>query len=101
MLCSAEGDGAGVGTAAVANAGCNNDWSYWAAGSRLQWDVTKSFYVGVEALYSEQISAKSSIGLVPGPAGLTDATLCDSGVCSIKNEGNWAFTLRMHKDFLP
>ena len=102
MLCSAEGDGHGVGITAVNNAGCDNDWSYWGAGTRLQWDVTKSFYLGVEAMYTELDSAKSSTGVVPGPVGMTDATLCDDGThCRIKNEGNWAFTLRMHKDFLP
>ena len=55
MLCSLEGggNGAGVGTAAVATAGCNNNYSTWTVGSRLQWDVTKTLYLGVEALYSE------------------------------------------------
>ena len=51
ILCSLEGAGTVVGTAATANSGCNNNWSYWTVGSRLQWDVTKSFYIGVEALY--------------------------------------------------
>jgi hypothetical protein len=54
MLCSIEGGGngnGGVGTGVSATAGCNNNWSYWTAGTRLRWDVTKSFYIGVEALY--------------------------------------------------
>ena len=34
-------------------AGCNNNWDTWGVGSRLQWDVTKSFYIGVEAIYQQ------------------------------------------------
>ena len=45
------------GTLAVADAGCNNNWSTWGVGSRTQWDVTKTFYLGVEVLYSELNSA--------------------------------------------
>jgi hypothetical protein len=59
MLCGPEGNslnGAGVttgfGSAAVAGPGCNNSWSTWGIGSRTQWDVTKTFYLGVEVLYS-------------------------------------------------
>ena len=38
--------------------GCNNNWSVWGASSRLQWDVTKSFYLGVEVMYNHMNSAK-------------------------------------------
>ena len=41
----------GTGSTAVATAGCNNNWSTWGVGSRTQWDVTKTFYLGVEVLY--------------------------------------------------
>ncbi|HEX3991074.1 MAG TPA: porin, partial [Acetobacteraceae bacterium] len=43
MLCSAESFGTGTGTAARAGAGCSNNWSDWGIGTRLQWDVTKTF----------------------------------------------------------
>jgi len=101
ILCVLEGQGAGAGTTSTATAGCNNNWSYWAAGSRLQWDVTKSFYIGVEAMYNQQITATSATGFVPIPAGIGSPTLCGTGVCTNSNENNWAFTVRMHKDFLP
>ena len=103
MLCQAEGQGgAAPGSGAVAAAGCNNNWGYWGAGSRLQWDITKSFYIGVEALYSQVVSAQSATGFVPTPIALGGPTVCaNASVCSVHDEGNWAFTLRMHKDFLP
>ena len=57
MLCGMEGNGMGVGAAAVAGAGCNNNWSTSFVGSRLQWDVTKSFYLGIEGIYDHMDSA--------------------------------------------
>jgi hypothetical protein len=101
MLCASEGFGAGAGSAAVAAAGCNNDWSIWAAASRLQWDVTKTFYVGFEALYTQLVSAHSSTGFTNAVVGLPSPSVCSTGTCSIANEGDWEFTIRMHKDFLP
>jgi hypothetical protein len=103
MLCALEGptQGTGIGATAVALPGCNNNWSYWGASSRLQWDVTKSFYLGVEAVYLQQNTASSATGLVPASAGLGVPTLCSTGACRNSDEHTWVFTLRMHKDFLP
>ena len=50
MLCSSAfngiGTGTGIGTAALATAGCDNDWNTWWVGTRTQWNVTKDFYMG-------------------------------------------------------
>jgi Porin subfamily len=96
MLCSAEAAGAGVGSTAVAAAGCSNNWDIWGIGSRLQWDVTKSFYIGVEAIYDHFDS-----GTLPGGALTAPLTLANSGATTVSNQSNWMFTIRMHKDFLP
>ena len=104
ILCEVEGGGnggAGLGSAASATAGCNNNWSYWTAGTRLQWDVTKSFYIGVEALYMKYNSAQTFNGLVPAAVGVASTCSLANGNCAVANESDWAFTLRMHKDFLP
>jgi hypothetical protein len=104
VLCSLEGAGAGIGTGAAATAGCNNNWSYWTVGSRLQWDVTKSFYIGVEALYMKLNSASAPGGVFPGAvaAGFDGVSTCGTtGNCAVNNQSDWAFTLRAHKDFLP
>ena len=67
-LCSASGfgnaDGGSRATLAQANPGCNMDWSTWGIGSRTQWDVTKTFYLGVEVLYSQLHSAQTGTGSV-------------------------------------
>jgi Porin subfamily len=108
MLCSVEGFGnALAGAAAVGIAGCNNSWSTWGVGTRLQWDVTKSFYIGVEALYERLQSAQSGClnGSVVGGAacGSTAVSTIALGGATGQESGSnaWAFTLRMHKDFLP
>ena len=89
-----------AGTLAVANAGCNNDWSNWGIGSRTQWDVTKTFYLGVEVLYSQLNSASTGTGSVVGPAGLASYAFGGATVNEAR-ASNWAFTLRAHRDFLP
>jgi hypothetical protein len=105
ILCSMEGGAGsgGIGSAAVAGTACNNNFSYWGAGSRLQWDVTKSFYIGVEALYMKLNSASAQAsGIIPVNLGLPAASTCSSGTsCVANNQSDWAFTIRMHKDFLP
>ena len=53
-------------TGAIATPGCNNNWSTWYAGTRVQYDVTKSFYIGVEGLYSELNSATPNATNTPG-----------------------------------
>jgi Porin subfamily len=98
MLCVAEAAGVPgtAGTTAAALAGCNNNWSFWGVGSRLQWDVTKSFYIGGEVIYEQLASAQLPGGVVTAPL-----TLAGSGATTVANESNWQFTIRMHKDFLP
>ena len=62
MLCQAGGFGAsgsGVGSLSVAGAGCDMDWSTWWVGSRTQWNVSKTFYMGVDVLYSDMNGAST------------------------------------------
>jgi hypothetical protein len=95
MLCSAAGFGnGGIGTAAVATAGCNNDWTTWFAGARTQWNVTKTFYMGVDVIYEQLDSAKTPTGTTGGYS-FSSATLTEA------TSGAWAFRFRAHKDFLP
>ncbi len=81
MLCQLEGGGngsglhGGVGTNALATPGCNNNWSAWTVGSRLQWDVTKTLYLGVEALYSNLNTAQTWNGLLPSSLALSGTGL--------------------------
>ena len=120
ILCDAEGvasPGVNVnaqgGFAAggfFANPGCNNNWSVWGVSSRLQWDVTKSFYLGVEVMYNHINSASSATGVVPGsisagfyPAAFPAPGPGGPGTVGVGGsvENAWNVTVRMHKYFLP
>jgi len=100
MLCSLAGMGnAGLGTAAAAAGACNNNWSTWGIGSRTQWDVTKTFYLGVEVLYQTLQSATPA----GGNGGAIAATNYAIGGATNQqtHTDNWMVSVRAHRDFLP
>ena len=100
MLCAMEGNAVGVGGGAVAGAGCNNNWSTSFVGSRLQWDVTKSFYLGIEGIYDHMDSASvTTSGAIPG--GTTNPLSFGSATVVEPHANVWTVSVRMHKDFLP
>jgi hypothetical protein len=120
QLCAIENGGLNGGPAlpagasgAVATPGCNNNWSTWYAGSRLQWDITKSFYIGVEGLYSQIHSAtpnatntlvsNASGGASPATQalGIAGSAVSTGLPGAISDVGVWTVRVRMHKDFLP
>jgi hypothetical protein len=104
-LCSAAGFGNTLaGTLAVAGAGCDNNWQTWGVGSRTQWDVTKTFYLGVEVLYQNLHSAQTGTGAVAGPGGSPAGFASyafGGGIGNEANSSNWTVTVRAHRDFLP
>jgi hypothetical protein len=110
LLCVGEASGTGSGAIAHATPGCNNNFDIWTVGSRLQYDFTKTLYIGVDFLYSHLDSASLPDGilhntaLLPPQNDLACATgsATGSAPCGhIKDMNNLAVTLRMHKDFLP
>jgi len=103
ILCSLEGsgNGAGIGTAAVATAGCNNDWAFWGVSSRLQWDITKNTYLAGEVVYDQLVSASTFNGLAFTALASSAAGTGLNATTAIKNQSNWLYTIRLHKDFLP
>ena len=96
ILCSLEGIGAGVGTAATANAGCNNDWTMWWVGSRTQWNVTKDFYMGVDVMYS-------SVGSMSAPGNVLPTTVFRGAPTAnfLGDQDAVSAEFRVHKDFYP
>jgi hypothetical protein len=70
--------------------------------SRLQWDITKSFYLGVELVYEHMESASSADGRFPQGISLGTTSPANQFVTVGSNAQNvWVGTVRMHKDFLP
>jgi hypothetical protein len=96
MLCSGAGFGAGFGTGAVAGMGCDNNWQTWGIGSRTQWDVSKTFYLGVEVLYQNLHSAMTG-----SPAGGLGGYTIGAATVNEANSNNVMVSVRAHRDFLP
>jgi hypothetical protein len=94
-----------VGTAAGAVARisnpagtCDPDFSIWQLGSRTQWNITPSFYVGFDVMYQKLETAFSgSTALFTAAAGLPRPT----GNYEIKDQDTVVFTARAHWDILP
>jgi Porin subfamily len=107
MLCSSAGFGnGGQGSGAVAAAGCNNNWSTWFLGSRTQWNVSKTFYMGVDVMYEDLNSASTGSALLGGYNACNtggSATGCGGGQAFLheNSSSNWSVRFRAHKDFLP
>jgi hypothetical protein len=121
LLCTGEGAGTFFtgptnvrsGSLALAAPGCNNNFDIWTIGSRLQYDFTKTLYIGVDFLYSH-LDTASLPGGVLTPANTTallppqndlacaNGTAAGASPCAhIQQMNNLAVTLRIHKDFLP
>ena len=122
LLCEFEGDGFATttgaptasgafpssGSRALAHPGCNNNFDLWTVGTRLQYDFTKTLYIGVEVLYQHLDTATQSGGFLhntqlnPPSNGLFAANQVPaSAAAQITDQNVWSATLRMHKDFLP
>ncbi len=61
--------------------------------------MTKTFYLGIEMLYTRLDSAKTFNGLVNGTGYAINTTL--TSLFQSSHLDNWAGSVRIHKDFLP
>ena len=87
----------GQGTSALAQNGCDADWSVRWIGTRTQWNVTKDFYMGVDVIYQRF----DTMGmLVSGKSVLTMPSF-QSGTFANTYADNLGFRFRVHRDFYP
>jgi Porin subfamily len=107
MLCSRQssalagtrmtaGSGAFSGTAALAAAGCDNNWSVWAVGSRTQYNIDSSTYLALDVVYQSMDGMSTSSGTVS--AGNASTT---SYPATLSTMDNWGARFRVHRDFYP
>jgi hypothetical protein len=80
----------------VAPASCTNDFSVLALGTRTQWNVDSTTYIGLEVVYTKLYTA----------SGGQTATLAASGsqlagVRNIENQDAWATRFQIHRNFYP
>jgi Porin subfamily len=111
ILCVLQGSGnGGVGVFALANPGCDNNWTSWWIGSRTQWNVTNDFYMGLDVAYLKVDGMSTSSGLVAGSAvvpqaftgtGAAGGNNNTIGLKTVGNEDIWMARFRVHRDFYP
>ena len=102
MLCVLQGDGNGrTGTLALANVGCDNNWTSWWIGSRTQWNVTKDFYLGVDVAYLKFQGMTSSNGLVNNNTAIIPGTTNTAVTRFLDDQDTFMFRFRVHRDFYP
>jgi len=89
-----------VGTAAGAlsrASNCDPDFDFFQVGSRTQWNITPSFYVGFDVMYQKLDTAFSGVGFFTAAAGLPRPT----GNYTIADQDTVSVTARAHWDILP
>ena len=102
ILCSLQGSGTGVGAFALAQPGCDNNWTSWWVGSRTQWNVTKDFYLGLDVAYLKVDGMSTTSGQVSGVAITPNAAINSTTTLkSVGDENIWMARFRVHRDFYP
>jgi hypothetical protein len=76
---------------------CDPDFQVWGVGSRTQWNITPSFYVGFDVFYQRIETAFAGAALFTAAAGSPRP----SGNYEIANQENLSATVRAHWDILP
>jgi Porin subfamily len=76
---------------------CDPDFTYWQVGSRTQWNITPSFYVGFDVMYERLETAFAGTGFFTAAANLPRPT----GNYEIADQDAVVGTVRIHWDILP
>jgi hypothetical protein len=103
LICQSLGIRAGgpfINTAAgtfSAPTNCDPDFRWWGVGSRTQWNITPSFYVGFDVIYQRLETAFAGIAQYDAIAGQPRPT----GPYTIEDQDQISFTARAHWDILP
>jgi hypothetical protein len=90
-----------IGTATLPASGpgtCNNNFNWWAVGSRTQWNITPWFYVGFDVVYQKLETA--SAGATVYYTQLAN-TAKPQNIYRVTDQDNWAFRVRAHRDIVP
>jgi hypothetical protein len=88
---------------------CDPNWSWWAIGSRTQWNVTKDFYMGVDVYYTKLNTAFEGYGnyraftntAPPGGSGSTAPSGQPAYRYVITDQDNVGTRIRFHRDINP
>ncbi len=95
ILCGMEVTPLGAGMT-LAN-GCNNNWAYWVAGTRTQFNIDSQTYVGLDIIYTDLNSASNNSGVVTAAGNGTQP----AGVRALGDQSAWMAEFRFHRNFYP
>jgi len=84
--------------AQVAQGQCNNNFTFWVAGSRTQYNFTPWFYVGFDVIYQRLESASN--GTFATFTNFTGAAK-PTAIYQIKDQDNYGLRIRVHRDIVP
>jgi hypothetical protein len=77
---------------------CNNNFNWWAVGSRTQWNITPWFYAGFDVVY-QKLETASNGALVTYTAAA--GTAKPTAIYTLSNQDNVGFRVRFHRDIVP
>jgi Porin subfamily len=80
----------------VAQGACNNNFNWWQAGSRTQYNFTPWFYVGFDVIYQKLESASAGNTVT-----YTATTAKPTAFYQIQNQDNYGLRIRVHRDIVP
>ena len=80
----------------VAQGACNNNFNWWQAGSRTQYNFTPWFYVGFDVIY-QKIESASAGATVTYTSNIAKPT----AFYQIQNQDNYGLRIRVHRDIVP
>jgi hypothetical protein len=77
--------------------GCDLDGSTWVLGTRSQWNITKSLYVGLDVMYAKlNTSTFNGTGTA-----LFGGTGKPTTTYTVDDQDGWMATWRIHRDIVP
>jgi hypothetical protein len=82
----------------VALGQCSNNFNYWTAGSRTQYNFTPWFYVGFDVIYQRLDTASN--GATVTYTNLAN-TAKPTAFYQVTNQDNYGLRIRVHRDIVP
>jgi hypothetical protein len=106
-LCAAETLGGGLLGPAFSNphgVACNNNFNVWTVGTRTQFNIDASTYLGVDVVYQKLETGLRGMVANYGngaESGATSTTVAGTGQRDVADQSAWMVQFRVHRNFYP
>jgi len=75
---------------------CSPNFSFWQLGTRTQWNITRSLYMGLDVFYTRLNTAYKGSGPLLYPA-----TTTKPAVSNVSDQETWSAIFRVQREFEP